>query len=178
MNSYAYKIETIHFNIIGYFRQVEKVYEFDAVIQNGGEKWPKASCVLFPFDVKEAFGTKGQIKINATFDGVPYRGSMTNMGFGHIVILRKDVKAKVGKDHGDTVRVTIQKDTAERIVEVPKELEEALKLNPEAEVFYNSLSYSNRKEYANWIAAAKKQETKDKRLNKTMELLLNGVKHP
>jgi len=157
---------------------MEKVYEFDAEIQNGGEKWPEAACVLFPYDVKEAFGTKGQVKINATFDGIPYQGSLANMGFGHIVILRKDIKAQVGKTHGDTVRVTIQKDTAERIVEVPTELKATLELNPDAETFYNSLSYTNRKEYANWFASAKKQETKDRRLNKTIEMLLNGVKHP
>jgi Bacteriocin-protection, YdeI or OmpD-Associated/Domain of unknown function (DUF1905) len=157
---------------------MEKLYEFDAVIQNGGEKWPEAACVLFPYDVKEAFGTKGQVKINATFDGIPYRGSLANMGLGHMVILRKDIKAQVGKNHGDTVSVTIQKDTAERIVEVPQELKAALELNPDAATFYNSLSYTNRKEYARWIATAKRQETKDNRLKKTLEMLLNGVKHP
>ena len=157
---------------------MEKVYEFDAIIQNGGEKWPEAACIMFPYNVEEAFGTKGQVKINATFDGVPYRGSLANMGHGHIVILRKDIKAQVGKDHGDTVSVTIQKDTGTRIVEVPKELQSAFKLNPEAEAFYNSLSYTNRKEYATWIDTAKKEATKERRLNKRIEMLLNGVKHP
>lgn len=157
---------------------MEKVYEFDAEIQNGGEKWPNAACVLFPYHVKECFGTKGQVKINATFDGVPYRGSLANMGFGHIVIIRKDVKSQIGKGYGETVHVTIQKDIAERIVEVPSELKNALQINPVAEAFYNSLSYSNRKEYASWIKSAKRQETKDKRLSKTIEMLLNGVKHP
>ena len=157
---------------------MEKVYEFDAVIENGGEKWPEAACVKFPYDIKECFGTKGQVKVNATFDGVPYRGSLANMGFGHILILRKDVKAKVGKTHGDTVRVTVQKDTAERIVEVPSELQEAFKSNPNAKNFYDSLSYTNRKEYARWIATAKKEETKQRRLAKTIEMLLQGVKHP
>ncbi len=139
-----------------------------------GQKQP----VFIPYDVKEAFGTKGQVRINATFDGVLYRGLLSNMGFGHIVIVRKDIKAKIGKNHGEMVRVTIQKDTAERIVEVPKELQGALKRNTEASKFYNSLSYSNRKEYAKWIASAKKQETKNNRLNKTIEMLLGGVKHP
>lgn len=157
---------------------MEKIFEFDAVIQNGGEKWPEASCVYFPYDIKESFGTKGQVKINATFDGVPYRGSLANMGSGHIVILRKDVKAKVGKEHGDTVRVTIQKDTQERIVEVPQELKDAFKEAPEAKAFYETLSYTNRKEYASWISSAKREETKERRLHKTIELLKNGIKHP
>ncbi len=157
---------------------MEKIYEWDGEIVSGGEKWPEAACVIFPYDVQECFGTKGQVKINATFDGVPYRGSMANMGFGHIVILRKDIKAKVGKSHGDIVHVTVQKDTAERVVEVPQELKDAFKTNPDAKAFYDTLSYTNRKEYARWIDTAKKQETKDRRLSKTIEMLLNGVKHP
>lgn len=157
---------------------MEKVFEFDAVIRDGGEKWPEASCVYFPYDVHESFGTRGQVKINATFDGVPYRGSLANMGSAHIVILRKDVKAQVGKGHGDTVRVTIQKDTQERIVEVPQELKDAFKTSPDAEGFYNTLSYTNRKEYASWITTAKRAETKERRLSKTIEMLKNGIKHP
>ncbi len=157
---------------------MEKVFEFDAIIQNGGEKWPEASCVHFPYDVKESFGTRGQVKINATFDGVPYRGSLANMGSGHIVILRKDVKAQVGKGHGDTVRVTIQKDTQERIVEVPQELQDAFKTAPEAKTFYDSLSYTNRKEYARWLSSAKREETKKRRLSKTLDMLNSGIKHP
>ncbi len=157
---------------------MEKIFEFDAVIQNGGEKWPEASCVYFPYDVQESFGTKGQVKVNVTFDGVPYRGSLTNMGFGHMVILRKDVKAKVGKSHGDTVSVTIQKDTEERIVEVPQELQDAFKTAPEAKAFYETLSYTNRKEYARWVSSAKRAETKERRLHKSIEMLNNGIKHP
>ncbi len=157
---------------------MEKIFEFDAIIQNGGEKWPEASCVHFPFDIQESFGVKGQVKIKATFDGVPYRGSLANMGFGHIVILRKDVKAKVGKGHGDTVHVTIQKDTEERIVEIPQELQNAFKTAPAAKAFYDTLSYTNRKEYARWVSSAKRAETKERRLNKTIEMLKDGVKHP
>ena len=111
---------------------MEKIFEFDAVIQDGGEKWPEAACVMFPYDVKESFGTRGQVKVKATFDGVPYRGSLANMGMGHMLIMRKDVRAKVGKYHGDTVSVTIQKDTEERIVEIPPELNDAFAKNPEA----------------------------------------------
>lgn len=157
---------------------MEKIYEFEAVIQDGGEKWPDAACIKFPYDIKEEFGIRGQVKVKATFDGVPYRGSLANMGSGHILILRKDVRAKVGKTHGDTVLVTVQRDTEERIVEVPQSLKDAFKMHPEAEKFYNSLSYTNRKEYARWIDTAKKQETKDRRLQKTIEMLSSGIKHP
>ena len=156
----------------------EKNYKFEAIIQIGGEKWPNAACVTLPFNVEEEFGTKGEVKVKATFDGVPYRGSIANMGAGHILILRNDVRAAIGKSHGDTVIVNVQKDTEERVVEVPDVLKAEFKIHPKAEAFYNSLSYTNRKEYARWIDTAKREETKAKRLQKTIEMLLSGVKHP
>lgn len=49
--------------------------------------------VEIPFDVEEAYGARGQVKIKATFDGHPYRGSIAPMGKGcHILIVRKDVQ--------------------------------------------------------------------------------------
>lgn len=36
--------------------------------------------VDFPFDIKEVFGKGGRIKIHATFDGEPYRGSLAPYG--------------------------------------------------------------------------------------------------
>ena len=157
---------------------MEKIYHFEAVIQGGDERWPEAACVAFPFSVEEEFGTKGQVKVKATFDGAEYRGSIANMGAGNILILRNDVRQAIGKLVGDSIRVTVQKDTEERIVEVPAELQALLNINPKAEEFYNTLSYTNRKEYVRWITSAKKQETKDRRLEKSIEMLLSGIKTP
>ncbi|WP_050697036.1 DUF1905 domain-containing protein [Anaeromassilibacillus senegalensis] len=84
----------------------ETVYTFDAVIQ----KVPDidGAYVEIPFDVKREFG-KGRVPVTATFDGVEYRGSLVRMGTpGHILGLRKDIRAKIGKQPGDTVHVTVQ----------------------------------------------------------------------
>lgn len=83
-----------------------KIYTFRAVI----EKVPDidGAYVHFPFDVKKEFG-KGRVKIHATFDGVPYDGSLVKMKTpGYIVGLRKDIRRQIGKQPGDTVEVTIQ----------------------------------------------------------------------
>ncbi|HIR03583.1 MAG TPA: DUF1905 domain-containing protein [Candidatus Scatovicinus merdipullorum] len=83
-----------------------KIYTFRAVI----EKVPDidGAYVCFPFDVKEEFG-KGRVKVHATFDGVPYDGSLVRMKTpGHIIGLRKDIRRQIGKQPGDTVEVTIQ----------------------------------------------------------------------
>ena len=71
------------------------VYEFDAVIR----KVPDidGAYVEFPHDVQALFG-KGRVKVAATFDGVPYAGSL----------VRKDIRAQIGKQPGDTVHVTVR----------------------------------------------------------------------
>ena len=82
-----------------------KLYTFDAVIQ----KVPDidGAYIEIPFDVKEVFG-KGRVPVHATFDGEPYDGSLVRMGTpGHILGIRKDIRAKIGKQPGDTVQVTL-----------------------------------------------------------------------
>lgn len=83
-----------------------KIYEFTAVIR----KVPDidGAYVEIPFDVREEFG-KGRVKVHATFDGVGYDGSLVRMGIPcHILGLRKDIRARIGKQPGDTVAVRLQ----------------------------------------------------------------------
>ncbi len=83
-----------------------KTYEFTAVLK----KVPDidGAYVEFPYDVREEFG-RGRVKVHATFDGVPYDGSLVRMGTpGHIIGVRKDIRAAIAKQPGDTVAVTIR----------------------------------------------------------------------
>ena len=143
---------------------------FDGVIEaadRGG------AFVLVPFDVKEAFGS-GRPKVRALIDGHEYRGSIADMGQGHCLGIRKDVRAAIGKDVGDSVRIEVAVDTAPRVVEVPDELGQALAGAPEARTRFDTLSYTHRKEYASWVAEAKKQETRHRRAVKSVEMILAG----
>ncbi len=70
--------------------------------------------VPIPFDIKERFG-KGRLKVNATFDGEPYTGSIVNMGFKnkdgsvcYILGILKAIRKKIGKDVGDNVDVEVE----------------------------------------------------------------------
>lgn len=94
---------------------MSKTYEFEAIIQ----KVPDidGAYVEFPYNVKAEFG-KGRVKVYATFDGEPYDGSIVNMGIKnvddsvcYIIGLRKDIRAKIGKQPGDNVKVTITERT-------------------------------------------------------------------
>lgn len=90
----------------------ERIYEFTAVIEPVPDR--HGAFVRFPWDIRQEFG-KGRVKVRAAFDGVPYEGSLVNMGVKnpdgsvcYIIGVRKDIQAKIGKGPGDTVSVTIQ----------------------------------------------------------------------
>lgn len=84
---------------------MNKKYEFEAVIQKVPDK--DGAYVEIPFDVKAEFG-KGRVLVHATFDGEPYDGQVVKMGTPcHILGIRKDIRAKIGKQPGDHVFVTI-----------------------------------------------------------------------
>lgn len=83
-----------------------ETYEFEAELK----KVPDidGAYVEIPFDVKEVFG-KGRIPVQATFDGEPYDGQVVRMGTPcHILGVRKDIRAKIGKQPGDIVLVTLR----------------------------------------------------------------------
>ena len=84
----------------------DKTYECDAVIL----KVPDidGAYIEFPYDVRKEFG-KGRVKVHATFDGEPYEGSLVRMGTPcHIIGIRKDIRAKINKQPGEMIHVTIR----------------------------------------------------------------------
>ena len=88
----------------------DKVYEYESLIYEAGESG--GAYVIFPYDIRKEFG-RGRVKVHAAFDGEPYDGSIVNMGVKnedgsicYILGLRKDIRAKIGKQPGDQVRVT------------------------------------------------------------------------
>jgi hypothetical protein len=127
--------------------------------------------VRVPFDVEKAFGKK-RVPIHATIDGEPYRGSLVRMGLpDHCLGVLKAIRAKIGKQVGDIVAVSLEEDTEERKVDVPADLAAALRRNKEARTFFEKLSYSHRREYVQWITEAKKDETRQTRVARTVQML-------
>ena len=87
-------------------------YEYDAILreipENGG------AYVTFPWDIRAVFN-KGRIKVHACFDGIPYDGSVVNMGVKnpdgticYIIGVTKAIRTALGKHDGDTIHVVIE----------------------------------------------------------------------
>jgi uncharacterized protein YdeI (YjbR/CyaY-like superfamily) len=86
----------------------------------------------------------------------------------------KDIRVQIGKTFGDEVTVTIEPDAEPRLIEIPKDLMKELKKDKEAKAFFDKLSYTHQKEYVRWVEEAKKEETRQNRIVKTMEMLKKG----
>ncbi|HSB00289.1 MAG TPA: YdeI/OmpD-associated family protein [Anaerolineales bacterium] len=145
-----------------------KKQTFTATIQNAGGG---GAFVEVPFDVEAAFGSK-RPRVKALIGGVSYRGILTRMGTEcHILGIRKEIRAQVGKTFGEEVTITVEPDSEPRVVEIPADLLKELKKDKEAKAFFEKLSYTHQKEYVTWITEAKKEETRQTRIVKTIAML-------
>jgi hypothetical protein len=142
-----------------------ETFEGTIVVNDGGGAW-----VEVPGEVIAALGGGGRIPVQATFDGIAYRGSIASMGGCMALGILKSIRGELGKRAGDPVIVTLVRDVAERTVEVPADLAAALQEAGLRKAF-DALSYSHRREHVNAINDAKKPETRVRRISKALEML-------
>ena len=149
---------------------------FDAEILDA-ENGMDAAFVKIPFDVKAGLGSL-RPKVKATFDRkVIYRGLLVRMQTPfHMLLLRKDVRAELGKKIGDIIHVEIELDIEPRVVEIPDLLQKELDKDPEFKQFFEKLSFTHQKEYVNFITEAKKEETRLRRIEKIVQMLQDKKK--
>ncbi|MFY8330831.1 DUF1905 domain-containing protein [Vagococcus carniphilus] len=91
----------------------EKIYQFNSLIYSS-EVGKGGAYIIFPYDIREEFG-KGRVKVQVDFEGVPYEGSIVNMGVKdrdgnicYIIGIKKDIRNRLNKEIGDTVSVKVQ----------------------------------------------------------------------
>ncbi len=148
-------------------------HTFTAPIQNAGGG---GAFVEVPFDVEAAFGAK-KPKVKAMIEEVPYRGILTRMGGEHhILIILKNIREQIGKTFGDEIKIIVEEDIEPRVIEIPKELSKELKKDKDTKAFFEKLSYTHQREYVMWINEAKREETRQTRVAKTIEMLKKGKK--
>jgi hypothetical protein len=143
--------------------------EFDATVEPSGRGG--GHLVVVPPEAIETLGGRGRIAVRATFDGIPYRGSVVRMGDVSVLGVLKAVMAEAGVGAGDRLHVAIENDDAPREVEVPDDLAKALRANRAARRRFDSLSYSHRREHVRHVTEAKGAETRARRIERTVAAL-------
>jgi hypothetical protein len=139
--------------------------------------------VRLPDDVAASFGTRGQVRVRGTLNGVAYRGNLMPMGGGAYALgVHKATREAAGVTFGDAVTVTVARDDEPREVVVPAELRAALDGDPAelraaldgdpaARAAWERLAPSHRRAHADAVAAAKRPETRARRVEKALAML-------
>ena len=150
-----------------------KKYKFKAKIEagDGGRAY-----LLFPYGTEKEFATKGKVPVKATFDGVPYTGSLIKCRNPiRMLGVPKSIREQIGKGPGNTIEVVVWRDEEVRTVEVPAQ--KLIKKQRAASNFRKTTIHLPQ-EYSRWITDAKKEETRLKRLGKASEMLKKEISTP
>jgi hypothetical protein len=102
------------------------------------------------------------------------RGNVTRMRGEFLFGLSRALREQAGLEIGDTVTFTLALDDAPREVEVPGDLARALRDDAAAQAAFDGLAFTHRKEFARWVAEAKRDETRERRVLQTLEMLHEG----
>jgi bifunctional DNA-binding transcriptional regulator/antitoxin component of YhaV-PrlF toxin-antitoxin module len=128
------------------------------------------ASIAIPDEVLEKLGTNRRAPLKVTINGYTYQSTATAVnGECRVVFPQKDRDA-AGAKADDIVSVTLELDSGIRAVDVPKELEQAVK-KAKLQKTFDALTYSKRKEFARQISEAKAEETKLKRIEKVIQEL-------
>ena len=132
---------------------------------------------ILPVDFQAAYG-RHRPPIRVTVRGHTWRTTPARYGTDYYLVVNRAVREATGLQYGDRVRIRIDPDTEPRVVQRPPELAASLAGAPNAKSIYDGLSFSHQKAYADWVAEAKRSETRTRRAAASVERLLAGRKEP
>jgi hypothetical protein len=145
--------------------------KFRATVEQSGKT---ATGIEVPAEVVAALGSSRKPPVRVTINDYTYRSTVATMGGRFMVGVSAEVRAAAGIAAGDVVDVEMELDTAPREVSVPADFAAALDRDPAARRFFDGLSYSNRLRFVLNIEGAKTEETRQRRIDKSVAMLHEG----
>jgi hypothetical protein len=133
-----------------------------------------ATGIRIPDQIVEALGSGRRPAVKVTINGFSYRSTVAVMGGAYMVGMSAENRAGAGVAGGDEVNVDIELDTAPREVTIPPDFAAALDAEPAARRTFDSLSYSNKSWHVLQYTGARTDETRQRRLTKSLDALKEG----
>jgi bacteriocin resistance YdeI/OmpD-like protein/uncharacterized protein DUF1905 len=133
-----------------------------------------ATGIQIPDEIVEGLGRGKRPAVTVTINGYTYRNTVAVMGGVYMVGVSAEHRAGAGVNGGDEVDVDIELDTAPRVVVLPDDFAAALDAEPNARSTFDALSYSNKSWHTLQIAGAKTDETRQRRIAKSVDTLREG----
>jgi hypothetical protein len=135
---------------------------------------PAAAFVLEDEQVAAVGEGAKRFAVSARVNGYEWRTSVTRMRGEFLVGLNRAVREAAGVSAGDTVTLELELDTAPREIDMPYALTAALAADAAARAAFDGLAFTHRKEFARWIEEAKRDETRERRVASTLQMLSEG----
>ena len=145
--------------------------KFKAEVLLGGKT---ATGIEVPEKIVTGFGSGKRPPVRVTIGDHTYRTTVAVMDGRFMIPLSAVNREQAGVAAGDKVTVDIEKDDEPRVVEVPSDFAKALKADKAAKARFDSMSYSHQKQHVQAIEDAKKPETRQRRIDKALEMLRKG----
>jgi hypothetical protein len=120
-------------------------------------------------------GAKGRIGVAGTLNGIPLKATlMPDRNGTHYLLLNKQIREKSAVKAGDKVTLVLVQQEKDDVPELPDDMQQLLEASKPAKEQFYKMPPSHQKEFVRWITDAKKPETRALRMEKTIEMLLNG----
>lgn len=156
---------------------MSKVTERKFRAELGGDAAYRIPLIKIPFDVEAAFG-KASARVVATVNGYSWKTTVLVYGANSYIGVRAPVREAAGVAVGDRLKVRLVTDEHPGQVEVPEALTVILGEDAAAREFFEGLSFDNRRQYVEWIAAAENEPARFRRAKIVSEMLRKGIKDP
>lgn len=137
---------------------------------NGG-----GAYVALPPAVVAALGGGTRVRVRGTLNGVDFRSNTMPTGGGAALGVHRATRDAAGAAFGELVAIEVEPDDDPRTIPVPPELAAALAEDAAARARFDRLAPSHRREYATWVAEAKREETRARRVEQTLARLREGA---
>lgn len=145
--------------------------KFRTTIEQGGKT---ATGIRIPDEIVEALGSGRRPPVKVIINGFTYRSTVAVLGGAYMVGVSAENRAGAGVAGGDEVEVQIELDTEPREVSLPDDLAAALDAEPKARETFDRLSNSNKGWHVLQVTGAKTDETRQRRIGKSVEMLREG----
>jgi uncharacterized protein YdeI (YjbR/CyaY-like superfamily) len=120
---------------------------------------------------------RARLRIKGFIDKEPIATSLQSSGEGWLgFVVNKELLKKLDRAPGDSVEVAIEVDEGPVIVDLPRDFVEALRIERRAKAVFDALAPSHKRAYVRWIASAKREETRARRIREAMAMLAEGKK--
>ncbi|MCI4370455.1 MAG: YdeI/OmpD-associated family protein [Thermoplasmata archaeon] len=122
-------------------------------------------------------GFRARLRVKGTIDGVPFRSSLIPRRGGELfVVVNSELRERIGKSEGETVRVELELDASPVVVDVPPALRRALDGDAAAKSAFAKFTASQRLAYVRWVSEAKQEATRDRRVAAALQKIRRGEK--